>query len=89
MGTIANTEDQDEMPQNALFHRCLHCLLRQSRSSELEIYYILEIVTCDPTMYTIDNSDFTCIYNCINLYGENCLKTDFYVSRPLCYKKLR
>ena len=85
MGTVANTEDPGEMPQNAPFHRCLHCLLRQSRSSELEIYYILEIVICDPSIYTIDNSDFTCICNCIKLYGLNGLKTDFYVSRPLCY----
>ena len=85
MSTFANTEDPDEMAQNAPFHLCLHYLLRQSRSSELEIYYILEIVTFDPSVYTIDNSDFTCICNCIKLYGKNYLKTDFHVSRPLCY----
>ena len=28
-GTIANSEDPDEMPHNAAFHQGLHCLLRQ------------------------------------------------------------
>ena len=72
---IANTEDPDEIPQNALFHRCLHCLLRQSRSSELDIYYILEIVTCDPSMYTIDKSDFLCSCSvlCLLCFVRVCL----------------
>ena len=26
MGTFANSEDPDEMPHNAAFHHCLHCL---------------------------------------------------------------
>ena len=26
-GTLANSEDPDEMPQNATFHQGLHCLL--------------------------------------------------------------
>ena len=29
MGTMANSEDPDEMPHNAVFHQGLHCLLRQ------------------------------------------------------------
>ena len=29
MGTLANSEDPDEMPQNAAFHQGLHCLLMQ------------------------------------------------------------
>ena len=29
MSTLANSEDPDEMPQNAAFHRDLHFLLRK------------------------------------------------------------
>ena len=28
MGTLANSEDADEMLHNAEFHQCLHCLLK-------------------------------------------------------------
>ena len=31
MGTLANSEDPDEMPHNAAFHLGLNCLLRQNR----------------------------------------------------------
>ena len=41
MCTEANSEGPDEMPHNAAFHQGLHCLLRQKRSSEKEIQYIL------------------------------------------------
>ena len=34
MGTMANSEDPDEMPHNAAFHQGLHCLLTQICSSE-------------------------------------------------------
>ena len=27
-GTLANSEDSDEMPHNVAFHQCLHCLQR-------------------------------------------------------------
>ena len=27
-GSLANSEDSDEMPHNAAFHQGLHCLLR-------------------------------------------------------------
>ena len=36
------------MPHNAAFHQGLHCLLRQKQSSEKEIQFNLEILTCDP-----------------------------------------
>ena len=44
MGTLANSEDPDELRHfisvcnNAAFHQGLYCLLRQSQSSEKEIY---------------------------------------------------
>ena len=39
MGTLANSDDPDEMPHNAAFHQGLHCLLRQNGSLEKEIYF--------------------------------------------------
>ena len=30
MGTFENSENPDEMPENAAFHQDLHCLLRQN-----------------------------------------------------------
>ena len=54
---MANTEDSDEMPRNAAFHQSLHCLLRQNRSSEIEIHvqYFFEIISCDPSVCIIDH----------------------------------
>ena len=39
MGTLANSEDQDEMPHYVAFHQGLHCLPRQNQSSKKEIQY--------------------------------------------------
>ena len=39
MRAVANSEDLDEMPLNAVFHQGLHCLLRRKRSSEKEIEF--------------------------------------------------
>ena len=58
MGTLENSEDPDEMPQYAAFHQGLHCLLRQNQSSEKNKQYLLEIMTCDPSVYTMDHPDF-------------------------------
>ena len=39
----------------------LHCWLRQNRSSAKEIEYFLffEIITCEPSIYTMDHPDIT------------------------------
>ena len=37
MHTLENSEDPDEMPNNAEFHQGLHWLLRQKQSSEKEM----------------------------------------------------
>ena len=34
MGTMANSEDSDEMPHKAAFHPGLHCLLGHNQSTE-------------------------------------------------------
>ena len=39
MGTVANSEDPDEMQNNSANHQGLHCLLRQNPSSVIEIQY--------------------------------------------------
>ena len=48
------------MPHNVAFHQGLHCLLIKNQYSENEIQYIvfLEIITLDPSIYTMDHSDF-------------------------------
>ena len=55
MGTFANSEDPDEMRQNAAFHQGLHFLLRSKQLSGTEMQYNLKILTCDPLNYTMDS----------------------------------
>ena len=43
---MANSEDSDEMPQKVALHQGLHFLLRQNQSSENEIEYMIETITC-------------------------------------------
>ena len=64
-GYFSNSEDPDEMPHNAALHQGLHCLLRQNRSSEKELKYILEIITYGPSIYTTDHPDY-----CMEIYGK-------------------
>ena len=53
--TPKNSEDPDEMLHNAAFHQGLYCLV-QKWSSEKEIQFYLEIITCDLLMYQMDHS---------------------------------
>ena len=48
MGTLANSEDPDEMQHNAAFHQGLHCLLLLKQLSGTEINHNLENSTYDP-----------------------------------------
>ena len=43
---MENSEDPDEIQHS------LHCLQTQNRYSEKEIDYVLEIITCNPSIYT-------------------------------------
>ena len=54
MGTLANSEDPDEMPHNVAFHQGLHCLLRQNLSSVQEIQYSFLILICECLIHTMD-----------------------------------
>ena len=55
MGILTNSEDRDELPHNAAFHQGL---LRQNQSSKKEIQYFLEIITFDPSIYTMNHPEF-------------------------------
>ena len=55
-GTLANSEDPDEMPHKAAFHQGLHYLLRYKQFSGAEIHHFIEIVTCNPFKYKMDNA---------------------------------
>ena len=56
MGTLTNSEDPDEMPHLAAFHQGLHCLLRQIDLLRKKYNICLEIISCDPSLYTIKPS---------------------------------
>ena len=56
MGTLANSEDSDEMPHNAAFHQGLHCLLRQNHLLGTEIHLNWKMTTCHPIKYIMDHS---------------------------------
>ena len=51
MGTLANSEDPDEMQYNAAFQQGLQCLIRQKNS-------YLETIPCDPSNYTMNHPKF-------------------------------
>ena len=72
MGILANSEDPDEMPHYAAFHLGLHCLLRLKRSSGKEIQSFFEIITCDPSIYTMNHPKFIASYQVekIHLYTK-------------------
>ena len=69
MGTLAKCEDPDEMPHNAAFHQGLHCLPRRNQSSEKETQSFLEIINCDPSIYTMDCPDLN-ISNVIEKFNR-------------------
>ena len=56
MGTLANSEEPDEMTKNAAFHQAQHCLLRSIQYSGTEVYNYLEISTRYPLKYIMNNS---------------------------------
>ena len=62
MHTLANSEDPDEMLHYAAFHQGLHYLPSQKGSLEKEIQFYLEIIACDPSIYTMDQPKFIAFY---------------------------
>ena len=64
MGTLATSDDPDEMLHIAAFHHGLHDLLRLKRYSERDIQFQLEIkkITLHPLMYTMNYLKFIISY---------------------------
>ena len=58
MSNLAHSEYPAEMPHYVAFHLGLHCLPRQKRSSKKEIQFYLEIIACDPSIYTMGHFMF-------------------------------
>ena len=59
------------MLHDAAFHQGLHCLLGQNQSSENEI------ITCDPSIYTMDHPDLlvtNLMENSIKLKSVNTIR---------------
>ena len=54
MGVLANSEDPDEMSLDATFHQDLHCFYDKKQSSGKKMIFVGNM-TCDPTIYTMDN----------------------------------
>ena len=48
---MSRSKDPDEIPHNAELYQVLHCLLEQNWSSDKEIEYLLEIISCNPSIY--------------------------------------
>ena len=55
---MVNSEDPDEMPHNAAFHQGLQYLLRRKQSSEKDKKIGYYILTCDPSISTMDHPKF-------------------------------
>ena len=56
MRTLANSEYPYKMPHHAVFpHQVLYFFAREKRSSEKETHFYWEIITCGPSIYTIDH----------------------------------
>ena len=68
MGTLANSEDLDEMQHNAVFHQGQHCLLRLKQPSGTDIQHNLENSTCGPLKYKMGNP---ILIVSIYIMGEN------------------
>ena len=54
IGTLTNSEDQDEMLHNVVFHQDLHCFFLNKINLQRVKYKIcLEIITCVPSINTM------------------------------------
>ena len=57
-GALANSEDPDEMPHNTAFHQSPMFAKTKSIFRERNTIWG-EIITCDPSKYTMDHPDLT------------------------------
>ena len=71
---MATSKDPNEMPHSGAFHKSLHCLQRQNPSSDREILFILEILTCNPSVYIMNHPDITVSNSMENSIGLKWIK---------------
>ena len=57
MGTLANSEDPDEMLHNVAFHQGLHCLQRGKLSSEKELFFFYLILNVPSSIFQINRDE--------------------------------
>ena len=98
MGTMANSEDPDEMQHNAAVHPGLHCLLSLKQPSGTEMHHYIEHSTCDPLKNTIGSPMLSYQYVWENpsehkgLMKENLLHTPSHavpVNKKNCYQECK
>ena len=53
MRPLAHSVDPGEMPHNSVFHQGLHCLLCKNNLQQKKNILDVEIITCDPSVYTM------------------------------------
>ena len=58
MRTLANSEDSDEMLHDAAFHQGHDFLLRSNAFQRNKYIFFFEIITCNPSIYTLDHPKF-------------------------------
>ena len=78
---LSTSEDTAEMLHNAL-HQGLYRLLKLKNSSENEIQLELEIITCDPSIFSIYNPMYSATYQ----VGRVATKPVIGVSDKVIYK---
>ena len=66
------------MQHNYAFHLGLHCLLRLRRSSEKEMQFYLEIITCHPSMYTMNQPRLICTISYGKAHQHTCVSIDWW-----------
>ena len=59
---MTNSEDAGKMQHNVTFHQGLHYLQKPKWSPEKGIHSKLEIVTCDPSIHTMNQPKFIVSY---------------------------
>ena len=77
---MANSGDPDEMQHNYAVHLGLHCLLRLHvrRSSEKEMQFYLEIITCHPSIYTMNQPKLICTISDGRAHQHTCVSIDWW-----------
>ena len=72
---MVNSVDPDKIPHMAAFHQGLHSLVSQKTIFRERNIMFVEIITCDPSIYTMDHPDLTVSSLMENFIGLKRVKT--------------